>query len=50
MIFHEKTMITGKWVLSPGTPNNQFFYGCFKWMIPISLHKNLLFHQTSFEN
>ena len=24
----------GIFTLHPGTPNNQFFYGCFNWMIP----------------
>ena len=22
------------YIYIPGTPNNQFFYGCFNWMIP----------------
>ena len=26
----------------PGTPNNQFFNGCFNWMIPNLLHKKRL--------
>ena len=26
--------------LTPGTANNQFFYGCFNWMIPNHYIKN----------
>ena len=40
----------GIFTLHPGTPNNQFFYACFNWMIPNHYVKKMLGnHQTSIQ-
>jgi len=35
---------------TPGTPNNQFFYGCFNWMIPNHYIKNGCFTKHPLKN